>query len=97
MNEQKLGQYLENNIDGFKGPLALEKFAGGQSNPTFMITAKSGKYVLRCKPPGVLLKSAHAVDREYKVTKALAGTEVPVATPLHLCTDDNIIGSWFYV
>ena len=97
MNEQKLTTYLEENIYGFKGPLTLEKFAGGQSNPTFMITAKSGKYVLRRKPPGVLLKSAHAVDREYRVTKALIGTDVPVAKPLHLCTDEDIIGSWFYV
>lgn len=97
MDEQKLSDYLEQQIDGFKGPLTLKKFAGGQSNPTFMITTKSGKYVLRSKPPGILLKSAHAVDREYRVTKALGGTNVPVATPRHLCTDDDVIGSWFYV
>lgn len=97
IDEQKLSAYLEQHIDGFQGPLSLKKFAGGQSNPTFLITAKSGKYVLRRKPPGVLLKSAHAVDREYQVTKALENTAVPVARPLHLCCDENIIGSWFYV
>ncbi|VAV91285.1 acyl-CoA dehydrogenase, putative phosphotransferase [hydrothermal vent metagenome] len=97
MDEQKLSIYLEQHMDGFKGPLSLKKFAGGQSNPTFLITARSGKYVLRCKPPGLLLKSAHAIDREYRVTKALGGTDVPVATPHHLCCDEDIIGSWFYV
>jgi len=97
MDEKKLSDYLEKNIDGFKGPLSLEKFSGGQSNPTFLITAKSGKYVLRRKPPGILLKSAHAVDREYQVTKALSNTDVPIAVPRHLCLDEAIIGSWFYV
>ena len=97
MDEQKLSNYLEQNMDGFKGPLRLEKFAGGQSNPTYMITAMSGKYVMRRKPVGKLLKSAHAVDREYQVTKALMGTDVPVAAPRHLCLDEEIIGSWFYV
>jgi len=97
IDDQKLSSYLEQHLDGFAGPLTLEKFAGGQSNPTFLITAKSGKYVLRSKPPGKLLKSAHAVDREYQVTRALAGTDVPVATPRHLCIDDSVIGSWFYI
>ncbi|MBL4612847.1 MAG: phosphotransferase [Emcibacter sp.] len=97
IDDQKLSAYLEQHIDGFKGPLTLKKFAGGQSNPTFLITAASGKYVLRRKPPGQLLKSAHAVDREYQVTKALGNTAVPVASPLHLCCDDDVIGSWFYV
>jgi len=97
MDTQKLAYYLEQHMGGFEGPLTLEKFSGGQSNPTYLLTATSGKYVLRRKPPGRLLKSAHAVDREYQVTKALGGTDVPVATPRHLCTDDSIIGSWFYV
>ncbi|WP_339865296.1 phosphotransferase [Paremcibacter congregatus] len=97
MDEAKLTAYLEQHIDGFHGPLTLKKFPGGQSNPTYLITAASGKYVLRSKPPGKLLKSAHAVDREYQVTKALGGTDVPVATPLHLCQDEDVIGSWFYV
>lgn len=93
----KLADYLEQNIPGFEGPINAEKFAGGQSNPTFLIQAESGKYVLRRKPPGELLKSAHAVDREYRVIAALADTEVPVAKAYHLCEDDSIIGSMFYL
>ena len=87
-----LGAYLEKNIAGFKGPLTADKFAGGQSNPTYLIAAASGKYVLRRKPPGELLKSAHAVDREYRVMKALAQTNVPVPKMRVLCEDDSIIG-----
>ena len=93
----KLARYLEANVIGFKGPLKAEKFAGGQSNPTFKISAGSGEYVLRRKPPGQLLKSAHAVDREYRVLSALADTDVPVAQVYHLCEDDAIIGSMFYL
>ena len=93
----KLADYLEDKVAGFKGPLTAEKFAGGQSNPTFKITAASGEYVLRRKPPGELLKSAHAVDREYRVLSALANTEVPVAEVYHLCEDDSVIGSMFYL
>ena len=93
----KLARYLEANVIGFKGPLKAEKFAGGQSNPTFKISAGSGEYVLRRKPPGELLKSAHAVDREYRVLSALANTDVPVAQVYHLCEDDAIIGSMFYL
>ena len=92
-----LAAYLEQHVDGFKGPLTAEKFAGGQSNPTFLIEAASGKYVLRRKPPGELLKSAHAVDREFKVMSALANTDVPVAKAYHLCEDDSIVGSMFYL
>jgi aminoglycoside phosphotransferase (APT) family kinase protein len=92
-----LTAYLEANIDGFKGPLTAEKFAGGQSNPTYLIAAASGKYVLRRKPPGELLKSAHAVDREFRVMQALATTEVPVPKMRVLCADDTVIGSMFYV
>lgn len=92
-----LTAYLEANIDGFKGPLTAEKFAGGQSNPTYLIAAASGKYVLRRKPPGELLKSAHAVDREFRVMQALATTEVPVPKMRVLCDDDSVIGSMFYV
>lgn len=93
----KLAGYLENNVAGFKGPLKAEKFAGGQSNPTFKITSASGEYVLRRKPPGELLKSAHAVDREFRVLSALANTEVPVVEVYHLCEDDSVIGSMFYL
>jgi aminoglycoside phosphotransferase (APT) family kinase protein len=89
--------YFEANIDGFKGPIEASKFDGGQSNPTFKLTAPSGSYVLRRQPPGKLLKSAHAVDREYRVITALAGTDVPVPTTYHLCEDASVIGSMFYV
>ena len=93
----KLAQYLEQNVTGFRGPLTAKKFPGGQSNPTYAIQAGSGKYVLRRKPAGELLKSAHAVDREFKVISALANTDVPVARTYHLCHDDSIIGSMFYL
>ena len=93
----ELSLYLEENVAGFKGPLSAEKFAGGQSNPTFLINATSGKYVLRRKPPGELLKSAHAVDREFRVISALAESDVPVAKVFHLCEDPNIIGSIFFL
>ena len=97
VDEQKLAVYLERHLDGFHGPLSAEKFTGGQSNPTFRIDAVSGIYVLRRKPPGKLLKSAHAVDREYRVISALANSDVPVAQAYHLCTDDSVIGSMFYL
>jgi aminoglycoside phosphotransferase (APT) family kinase protein len=93
----KLAEYLESNVPGFIGPINLDKFAGGQSNPTFKVTAESGVYVLRRQPPGKLLKSAHAVDREFKVLSALEGSQVPVAKVLHLCEDVEVIGSMFYL
>ncbi len=92
-----LAAYLEAHVDGFRGPLTATKFKGGQSNPTYRIDAASGTYVLRRKPPGQLLPSAHAVDREFRVLQALHGTSVPVAQPLHLCSDLSIIGSMFYL
>lgn len=97
LNEAELASYLEAHIEGFKGPLSAEKFPGGQSNPTFKITAQSGVYVLRRQPPGKLLKSAHAVDREYRVLAALASSDVPVAKVYHLCEDRDVIGSMFYI
>jgi len=93
----KLTSYLESNVAGFKGPITLEKFPGGQSNPTFKVVAQSGTYVLRRQPPGKLLKSAHAVDREYRVLDALRDTNVPVAKVYHLCRDTEILGSMFYL
>jgi len=93
----KLARYLEDRIHGFRGPLVATKFAGGQSNPTFMLEARSGRYVLRRQPPGELLKSAHAVDREFRVLVALANTDVPVPRAYHLCEDRDVIGSMFYV
>ena len=92
-----LAAYLEAHVPDFRGPLASTKFKGGQSNPTYRIDAASGTYVLRRKPPGQLLASAHAVDREFRVLTALHGGPVPVARPLHLCTDESIIGSMFYL
>lgn len=94
---ESLAAYLEANVAGFLGPLTATKFKGGQSNPTYRIDAASGTYVLRRKPPGQLLPSAHAVDREFRVLQALHGTAVPVAQPLHLCIDESIIGSMFYL
>jgi aminoglycoside phosphotransferase (APT) family kinase protein len=97
LNEVTLEKYLDVNMPGFKGPLTATKFPGGQSNPTFRIDATSGSYVLRRQPPGKLLKSAHAVDREFMVISALANTGVPVAKAHHLCEDPDVIGSMFYV
>ena len=97
LDNNKLATYLADVIPGFTGPLTSKKFDGGQSNPTFLLTTPNKKYVLRRKPPGVLLKSAHAVDREFKVISALAETKVPVAQAYHLCEDEAVIGSMFYV
>ncbi|MCC5859691.1 MAG: phosphotransferase [Ectothiorhodospiraceae bacterium] len=94
----RLQPYLAERIDGFGRITESRKFAGGQSNPTFLITADDGRrYVLRRKPPGQLLKSAHAVDREYRVMHALRHTDVPVPRTFLLCEDEDIIGSVFYV
>jgi aminoglycoside phosphotransferase (APT) family kinase protein len=92
-----LTRYLTAHVSGFQGPLSVEKFSGGQSNPTFLLKAQSGSYVLRRQPPGALLKSAHAVDREFRVLSALGRTPVPVARAYHLCEDRDVIGSLFYV
>lgn len=97
LDTTKLERYLSAHIPEFKGPLSAEKFAGGQSNPTYLLTSASGRYVLRRKPPGELLKSAHAVDREFRVMSALASTAVTVPNMCVLCEDDSIIGSMFYV
>ncbi len=97
LDEIKLAAWMEANVAGFAGPLHLTKFKGGQSNPTYRIDAPSGSYVLRRKPFGPLLPSAHAVDREYRVIAGLHPTGFPVARPYGLCTDDSVIGSWFYV
>ena len=92
-----LDVYLTRHVVGFAGPVEIEVFSEGQSNPTFLLATPGAKYVLRKKPPGELLKSAHAVDREYRVQLALQDTEVPVARVLHLCTDETVIGTMFYV
>ena len=92
-----LATYLEARLPGFKGPITAEKTATGQSNPTFLLSSPSGRYVLRKKPPGQLLKSAHAVDREHRVMKALENTDVPVPRMLILCEDDSVLGTTFFV
>jgi aminoglycoside phosphotransferase (APT) family kinase protein len=93
-----LGPYLESHVEGFRGLRSIDKFNTGQSNPTYRVAAESGTYVLRAKPPGELLKSAHQVDREYRVMKALAGTDVPVPHVLHLAGDEaSPIGRMFFV
>ncbi|MGL6290939.1 MAG: phosphotransferase family protein, partial [Silanimonas sp.] len=96
LDEATLAAALEAAMPGFRGPLTATKFKGGQSNPTYRLDAASGTYVLRRKPPGALLASAHAVDREYRVLQALQG-RVPVAAPRWLCDDESVIGSMFYV
>ena len=93
----RLAAWMQANIEGFSGPIELRQFAGGQSNPTFLVQSADHRYVLRRKPPGKLLPSAHAVDREYRVIKALENTEVPVARAYALCEDSTVIGTAFYV
>jgi aminoglycoside phosphotransferase (APT) family kinase protein len=97
-DEGALERYLHAHLGPFQGPLRVEQFRGGQSNPTFLLSAADGaRYVLRRKPAGALLPSAHAVDREFRVLSALHGGAVPVAQPLLLCTDESVIGSMFYL
>ncbi|HTZ37227.1 MAG TPA: phosphotransferase [Stellaceae bacterium] len=93
----RVERFLAAQVAGFRGPLRAERFAGGQSNPTYRLVAASGEYVLRRKPPGPLLPSAHAVDREFRVMRALAATAVPVPQVHALCEDPAVIGSAFYV
>ena len=92
-----LAPWLEAHVPDFYGLMEIRKFSGGQSNPTFLITAQSGRYVLRAKPPGELLKSAHQVDREYRVMAALDKQGFPVPHPYLLCEDDSVIGTAFYI
>ena len=97
LDTDRLAAWMAQHVPGFRGPLAATKFKGGQSNPTYRLDAPSGTLVLRRKPPGRLLASAHAVDREFRVLRALHGHGVPVAQPVALCTDDTVIGSMFYL
>lgn len=90
-------RWLAGAVPGFQGPLSAEKIAGGQSNPTYRLRSPSGEMVLRRKPSGQLLKSAHAVDREFRVQRALWGTAVPVPRMIALCEDEGVIGTMFYV
>jgi aminoglycoside phosphotransferase (APT) family kinase protein len=96
-DEGRLFEYLSQRIDGFAGPMLVRQFKGGQSNPTYQLITPDRKYVLRRKPPGKLLASAHAVDREYRVIRALNKTDFPVPKAYLLCEDAEIIGTVFYV
>ena len=93
----RLAAYMREHVEGFSGELQVEQFKGGQSNPTFLLSAGGKQYVMRRKPPGTLLPSAHAVDREYRVISALAKTDVPVAKSYALCEDESVIGTMFYI
>ncbi len=93
----RLEAYLHAHVQGFAGPVSVQQFKGGQSNPTYLIETPSRRYVLRRKPPGKLLPSAHAVDREYRVMRALHAQGFPVPQPLTYCADDAVIGTAFFV
>jgi len=96
-DEAALDRYLQANLAGYRGPLTVRQFKSGQSNPTSRLETPNARYVLRKKPPGKLLPSAHQVDREFKAIKALHATPVPVAKPHLLCEDAGIIGTAFYI
>jgi aminoglycoside phosphotransferase (APT) family kinase protein len=96
-DEARLDAWLRATLPGYGGPLSVKQFDGGQSNPTYLLQTPGRKYVLRRKPPGVLLKSAHAVDREFRVLSALNSHGFPVPEPLVLCEDESVIGTMFYV
>jgi len=95
--EARLDAWMKQNVEGYQGPLEVRQFKGGQSNPTYQLITPSKKYVMRRKPPGKLLPSAHAVDREYRVISALYPTGFPAPRTYGLCTDDTVIGTIFYV
>ncbi|KPF83085.1 aminoglycoside phosphotransferase [Brevundimonas sp. AAP58] len=97
LDEAALDAWMAAHVAGYAGPLMVRQFKGGQSNPTYELTTPTAAYVLRRKPPGTLLPSAHAVDREFTVISALHAQGFPVARPHALCTDDGVIGSMFYV
>ena len=88
---------MQSHVEGFHGPLSVRQFKGGQSNPTYLLEADSGNYVLRRKPPGTLLESAHAVDREFRVISALYAADFPVPRPYVLCRDDDVVGTMFFI
>jgi aminoglycoside phosphotransferase (APT) family kinase protein len=96
-DERRLDTWMSAHVEGYSGPLTVRQFDGGQSNPTYLLQARSGKYVLRRKPPGALQQSAHAVDREYRVLSALFAQDFPVPQPLALCEDTAVLGTMFYV
>lgn len=93
----KLEQFMLDAVEGYQGPLEVREFKGGQSNPTYQLVTPSRRYVLRRKPPGVLLPSAHAVDREFRVIDALYRTGFPAPRAYALCEDEAVVGTIFYV
>jgi len=93
----RLGRWMADNVGGYRGPMDVEQFKGGQSNPTYKLSTPGQTYVLRRKPPGVLLKGAHAIEREAKVLTAIGSAGFPVPEVHAVCTDDSVIGTWFYV
>jgi aminoglycoside phosphotransferase (APT) family kinase protein len=96
-DESRLAQWMEANVEGYAGPLTVRQFKGGQSNPTYQLLTPTASYVLRRKPPGLLLKGAHAVEREVQVLTALHGVDFPVPRVYGLCTDNDVVGTWFFV
>ena len=94
---EPLQEYLASHVEAFHGPLTGRQVRGGQSNPTYLLESPSGKYVMRRKPPGKLLKSAHAVDREYRVISALHAADFPVPRPYVLCEDEEVVGTMFFI
>jgi aminoglycoside phosphotransferase (APT) family kinase protein len=97
IDQRALAEWLSAHVSGYAGPLAIEQFKGGQSNPTYLLHTPTRDYVLRRKPPGALLKGAHAIEREYRVLRALADVGFPVARPFALCLEESVIGTWFFV
>ena len=93
----RLEAYLTREVAGFAGPLTVQQFKGGQSNPTYLLETPARRYVLRRKPPGKLLPSAHAVDREFRVISALHAQGFPAAEPVIYCADESVAGTAFYV
>ena len=94
---ERLRDYLALNLEGFRAPLGVQQFRGGQSNPTFLLETSNARYVMRKKPSGNLLPSAHMIEREYQVTRALSGTNVPVIRPRLFCEDSSVVGTPFYL
>lgn len=97
IDNAKLDAYMTKHVEGYEGPLTVKQFKGGQSNPTYQLITPKRNYVLRRKPPGKLLPSAHAVDREYKVITALGKTDVPVPQTFCMCEDENVLGTIFFI
>jgi aminoglycoside phosphotransferase (APT) family kinase protein len=96
-DEQRLADWLSSHVEGYQGPMTVRQFKGGQSNPTYLVETPRRNYVLRRKPPGKLLASAHAVDREFRIISALFDAGFPVPRPYALCRDEDIIGTIFFV